>query len=141
MPQDPELELVRVAVAPEGAFGVLLSGGVPLGPVTLERTYPLSMTSPYGPQFVKIPAGHYLCRPTTFWHGGYKTFEVTGVLGHDRLLFHKLNTETESEGCIGIGQRFGTLGGIPAVLQSNLGFAQFLQAVPPSGFGLRVRQA
>lgn len=138
---EPELELVRVSVASQGAFGVLLSEGVPFGPVTLERTYPLSDERPNGPQFVKIPGGVYECRPTTFLRGGYGTFEVTGVRGHSRLLFHRLNTETESEGCIGVGQRFGTLGGVPAVLQSALGFAQFLQAVPPGGFRLKVRQA
>lgn len=137
----PELELVRVAVAPQGAFGVLLSEGVPLGPVTLERTYPLSDQVPNGPQFVKIPVGVYLCKPTFFVNGGYTTFEITGVLGHDRLLFHIFNIESQSKGCVGVGQRFGRLDGVPAVLQSSLGFDQFLQAVPSAGFRLRVRQA
>jgi hypothetical protein len=135
------VELVRVCVAPQGAFGVLLRDGVPLGPVTLERTYPLSQTSANGPQFVKIPAGRYRCLPTRFLGGGYQTYEVTGVLGHSRLLFHRLNTETESEGCIGVGQRFGRYDDQPAILQSNLGFTEFWRSMPPTGFNLTVRGA
>ncbi len=119
------LELVRVSVAPEGAFGVLLSQGIP-SLVTLERSYPKDDADPRGPQFTKIPPGRYPCRRTYYHRGGYDTFEVCDVVGHSRLLFHKGNTELDSEGCILVGQRFDRWGR-PAVLESALAFAVFMQ--------------
>jgi hypothetical protein len=134
--------LVRVSVAPEGAFGVLLRGGIPFGPVTLERTYPLAESAPRGQQFVKIPPGRYRCERTRFIRGGYDTFEITGVVGHDRLLFHLGNVELDSEGCPLLGQRFGMLRGSPSVLQSGLAFAEFMASMGfRESFALEVRNA
>lgn len=129
---EPDLELVRVSVAPEGAFGVLLRGGVPFGPVSVERSYPVAESAPNGPQLVKIPPGSYRCRKTRYHKGGYDTFEVLDVQGHSRLLFHLGNLEDDSEGCVLLGQRFGMLRGRPGVLQSGLAFAEFYNA-----FGFR----
>ena len=112
-----------MSVAPEGCFGVLLVAGLPAGPVTLERTYPLSDSAPRGPQFVKIPPGRYHCVRTHFIRGNYSTFEVTGVTGHSRLLFHVANEESDVDGCIGVGQRFSRF----ALRESRLGFAEFMQ--------------
>jgi hypothetical protein len=123
------LELVRVSVVPEGAFSVVLIDGVPPGLVTLERTYATDELRPRGPQYVKIPAGHYVCRRTRFERGGYDTYEVTGVIGHDRLLFHRGNVEADSEGCILLGQRFGLVGGTAGVLESTIAFAVFMSLV------------
>ena len=138
----PDLELVRLCIAPEGAFGVLLLDGLPVGPVSLERSYPLVESRPRGPQFVKIPKGRYRCTRTKYYRGNYDTFEVTGVLGHSRLLFHAGNMEADSEGCILIGRRFGLLHGQPAVLESIRGFGDLmaLLANKPS-FDLMVRSA
>jgi hypothetical protein len=126
-----DLELVRVAVAPEGAFGVLLVDGVPAGPVTLERTYPIDELNPRGVQYVKIPAGQYPCVRTYFQRGHYETYEVTQVTGHTRLLFHCGNSEMDTEGCILVGQRFGkTLAWQqpqPGVLESRLAFGEFMR--------------
>jgi hypothetical protein len=127
-------------VAPDGCFGVLLIDGIPAGPVTLERTYPLAESRPGGPQFVKIPAGRYRCERTTFFRGGYESYEVTGVVGHSRLLFHQGNDEGDTEGCILVGSRFGWLGSRPAVLDSRNGFSEFMRlAHGRSGFDLLVR--
>jgi len=118
-----DLELVRVSIAPEGCFGVLLVAGLPAGPVTLERTYPLADSAPRGPQFVKIPPGRYRCVRSYFNGGRYDSYEVTGVTGHDRLLFHIANEESDLDGCIGVGQRFSRF----SIRESRLGFAQFMQ--------------
>lgn len=139
----PDLELVRVSVAPEGAFSVLLIDGVPAGPVCLERTYSVAESTPRGPQFVKIPPGIYDCRRTVFYRGGYDTYEVTGVVGHSRLLFHRGNAELDSDGCILVGRRFGFLGGTrAAVLESVEGFHDFMRLTwGRPAFALRVRNA
>lgn len=123
----PDLELVRVAIRAEGCFGVILIDHLPAGLVTLERTYAVDPADPCGAQYVKIPSGRYRCVATRFERGGYDTFEVTGVIGHSRLLFHRLNFEGESEGCIGIGLRSGWIGAKPVILNSREGFAEFIR--------------
>lgn len=137
-----DLELVRVSIDPVGAFGVLLAGGRPLGPVTLERTYPVAESAPRGPQHVKIPPGLYRCARDRYHRGGYDTYEIRGVAGHSRLLFHRGNVEIHSEGCVLVGQRFGLLDGELAILQSNLGFAELMAwAARRPEFSLLVRNA
>jgi hypothetical protein len=127
----PVLDLVRVTVIDEGAFGVLLRAGRPLC-LTCERTYENGK--------VKIPAGEYICRRTVFHRAGYQTFEVTGVAGHSRLLFHIGNTETDSEGCILVGSRFGRLNAKPAVIESARAFAELMWALHDTpAFTLRAR--
>jgi len=121
---------------------VLLRGGLPFGPVSLERTYPLAESAPRGPQFVKIPAGDYRCQKTRYHKGGYDTFEVKDVQGHSRLLFHLGNLEDDSEGCVLLGQRFGMVRGRPGVLQSGLAFAEFMANMGfRESFSLGVRNA
>lgn len=109
----------RVAKLDEGVFGAILHLGVPFA-VTLERSYGLDP---------KIPAGIYTCVATRYHRGGYPTFEVTGIDGHSRLLFHKANWETDLEGCVGIGEGFAVLDGRLAIAQSGAGFGEFMQKV------------
>ncbi len=78
---------------------------------------------------MKIPAGRYRCIRTIYQAHSYETFEITGVLGHDRLLIHIANEETDVDGCVGIGRRYGLLRGCPAVLDSCGGFADFMRLV------------
>lgn len=137
-----DLELVRVAIGEVGCFGVLVHRGVPIGQVTLERTWPVAESEPAGAQIVKIPAGKYVCKRTQFIRGGYETYEVTGVAGHSRLLFHRGNKETDSDGCILVGQKFSTRFGAPGVEMSALGFGEFMQwADGRPSFELEVRGA
>ncbi len=109
--------IVRVAIREEGAFGIFLCKGIPFG-VTLERTYDPDND-------VKIPPGRYICSRTLFFRGGYETYEVP-VPGHSRLLFHKGNVETDSEGCPIVAKSFGMFGGIPGVASSRIGFNEFM---------------
>lgn len=113
-----KLELLRVAVENEGAFGVLRLGGYPRL-VTLEHTY-------RDENAVKIPMGRTRCHRDFFHRGGYETFEIE-VAGHSRVLFHKGNIEKNSDGCVLVGARFGRLGGRAAILQSAVGFGEFME--------------
>jgi hypothetical protein len=117
------LQIRRVAILPEGCFGVLMQGGAPFA-VTLEATFPTAS----GIEIPKIPKGTYRCTKTVFHHGKpnpYETYEITGVLGHTRLLFHIANTERDLEGCIGVGRAYDPAG--PGILESRVGFGVFMQ--------------
>lgn len=126
---EADLELIRVSVREDGAFGVLQALRVPPGqpgiPIALccERTYPLADTA--SGQFIKIPAGRHRCTRSYYYRGRHETFEVE-VAGHSRLLFHKGNLEDDAEGCVLVGRRFGLLHGKPAVMESAEGFADFM---------------
>lgn len=130
-----QVQLVRLTVEPAGAFGLLVVAGQPF--VTCERTYDRSD----GAQYTKILEGRWLCKRSWFVRGGYVTFEVI-VPGHDRLLFHRGNTELDSEGCILVGQKFGEVEGKPAVLNSMSAWKLFeALTADMDGFELKVMRA
>jgi len=107
----------RVSKVEPGCFGVMLDErGWPFA-VTLERTYENLL--------VKIPSGTYVCTRTKYFKGGYPTYEIP-VPGHDRILLHVANVETELEGCIAVALKFGELNGRLAVLESSKGFECFM---------------
>ena len=111
-------QLKRVAIINHGAFGVLLSDGIPFA-VTLERTYDPGNT-------VKIGNGFHECTRSRYNKGGYDTFEIA-VPGHTRILFHKGNTELHSEGCVLVAESFAVFGDKPGVALSADGFAEFMK--------------
>lgn len=87
----------------------------------------------------RIPPGTYVCRRTVYHRHGIKTFEVTGVPGRSRILFHTGNTEEDTQGCILVGLRVGPLAVLDeetgerrqkiAVLNSKPAFDRFMAAL------------
>lgn len=73
-----------------------------------------------------IRSGTWDCRRDFYHKGGYETFELI-VPDHDRVLFHRGNSEDDSLACVCVAEKFGTLNGKIAVLESNEGFAEFMQ--------------
>ena len=114
------LELVRVAVGADGAFGVLVQDGRPRW-LTCERTFEDR------PERIVIPAGRWPCSRTVFMKRGYPTFEIH-VPDHERVLFHKGNTEDDSRGCVLVGLSFGEHQDKPAILESARAFEDFMGA-------------
>ena len=113
----PNFIVRRVSRIPAGAFGVMLHDGAPFA-VTLERTYE--------GERIKIPAGVYLCKRDFYHRGGYPTYEIP-LAGHDRLLLHKANVETELDGCIALAEQYSMFGAVPGVGNSKGGFDEFMQ--------------
>lgn len=87
----------------------------------------------------RIPAGTYVCRRTVYHRHGFETFEITGVIGRDRILFHPGNTEEDTDGCVLLGMRAGLLEVVDeetgerrrkmAVVESQRAFALFMEAL------------
>lgn len=111
------LTLATASIIEPGCFSVLLSeNGWPLL-VTCERTF--DDIRPV------IPAGVFTCKRRMFNHGGYMTHEITGIVGHADVLFHRGNVEADSLGCVLTGLTFGVLNGMPAVLSAAAGFERY----------------
>ncbi|MFA7520450.1 DUF5675 family protein [Shewanella sp.] len=110
------IRIVRVEKSEDGLIGVLTIDGKALC-FTLQP-------DPTDIHF-SIPAGNYLCKR---FHGAKwkDTFEII-VAGHKDLLFHILNVENESKGCIGLGEQIGELNGKRAILASGVAFSSFMK--------------
>ena len=73
-----------------------------------------------------IPAGQYACQRVQSPKFG-DTFEVQNVPNRTAILFHKGNITDDTHGCILVGEQFGTVNGVPGVLASAQGFAEFMR--------------
>lgn len=118
------LELLRVGQSPRGTFGVLRVGNVPFA-LTLERPWEDNT-----PGTSCIPAGRYECVRVRSPRFG-NTFEVTGVPGRSHILFHKLNTIEETQGCIGVGEEFSGTFDKPRIASSERGFLELMRVLAP----------
>lgn len=101
----------------KGAFGVIFDFAGKEFAVCLMRTFDPDNST-------VLNKGTYECTKTTFHEGGYETFEIH-VEGHTRVLFHKGNWETDSLGCVLLGEAFEELNGKDAIAQSGAAFAEF----------------
>ena len=85
--------------------------------VAVERTFEGGRTV--------IGNGVFTCKRDFYHKGGYPTFEIE-VQGHDRVLFHKGNKETDSTACVIVAESFSVLDGVTAVGDSKGGFGEFM---------------
>lgn len=114
------LKLIRRECKADGIFSDLCAeNGVKLYS-TLEHSYDCKP---------KIPNGTYTCvRGKHRLHGmteDFETFEITGVEGHQGLLFHWGNWQQDSSGCILLGlSRSGDM-----ILHSREAFADFMEGL------------
>jgi hypothetical protein len=122
------ITLKRIAMSEAGTFGVLVDGGLPFA-VTLERRWADNQAD-----VSSIPPGAYRCKRVASPRFG-ETFEVTGVPGRSRILFHKGNTVADTHGCVLVGEQFEG----PAILSSAKGFEEFMEKTRGAdGFTLHI---
>lgn len=97
---DERFCIKRFSENDKATYGVFCDNGVPFA-VTLELPWLNNQRS-----ISRIPAGTYKCERRMYHGGGYQTFEITNVPGRSNILIHKLNYIYETEGCIGVGEKF-----------------------------------
>ena len=114
-----ELKLKRVADNEDATFGVLINGNIPFA-VTLEPAWEDNKKG-----ISCIPSGPYSCKRVKSPRFG-DTFEILDVEGRTHILFHKGNSERNTQGCVLIAEEFGILNGKAAVLASGRGFTEFM---------------
>ena len=114
-----ELKLKRVADNEDATFGVLINGNIPFA-VTLEPAWEDNKKG-----ISCIPSGPYSCKRVKSPKFG-DTFEILDVEERTHILFHKGNSERNTQGCVLIAEEFGRLNGKAAVLASGRGFTEFM---------------
>lgn len=115
-------EIVRLESTPEAVLGALLLDG---------RLFCLTLEPPdlgNAPKVSCIPPGRYPCRAAASPRFG-RAVAVAGVPGRSGILFHAGNTAADTQGCILLGSRPGTLEGRRALLGSAEAMRAFLEAV------------
>jgi hypothetical protein len=119
------MRLVRVAQSLIATYGVLIQGSTPFA-VTLERPWLKNQEG-----LSCITAGVYECvrgqhRLASMDHD-FETFEITGVPGRSKILFHKGNVPEDSHGCVLVGEAFNPVLGKPGITESGHGFDELMQ--------------
>ena len=114
-----ELKLKRVAENEDATFGVLINGDTPFA-ITLEPSWEDNKKG-----ISCIPSGPYSCKRVKSPRFG-DTFEILDVEGRTHILFHKGNSERNTQGCVLIAEEFGILNGKAAVLASGRGYREFM---------------
>lgn len=114
MNEIPTLDILRFARDDHSLFGTITGyDGIPFA-VSLEN------------RAVAVPADIYEAEATIYHKHNYATFEIL-VPGRIRILLHKLNVYLESDGCIGIAEKFTTFKGVAGVGESDEGFSEFMK--------------
>jgi hypothetical protein len=84
-----------------------------------------------------IPAGQYECG--IYSSAKYpNVYQVLNVPGRTHILFHKGNTEKDTNGCIILGSHFDKLQGIRAVMNSGKTFKKFREIIGAKPFHLTI---
>lgn len=128
------LTIARFAYSPLGTFGTLTLPTSGITIYTVERRWLDNK-----PRISCIPEGVYICKPRTYFRGGYPAIEITDVPGRSDVLFHKANVPSDVMGCVGVGMSLGALKTEWAVLESGQAWDRFM-AECGKGFELTITQ-
>ena len=116
------LILKRSRIDDSGAYGALMDESDGHVCFTLSHTYQ-GLGGLWRP---KVLPGVYVCVRGTHQLEGhtepFETFEITGVVGHNNILFHCGNVENDSSGCELLGLEVDG----NSILKSLLAFNSFM---------------
>lgn len=117
--------LTRTDFLDHGIYGELHQEDGTFIAYTLEHAYQTDA----GDWAPKIPPGTYTCvlgphRLLSMTHD-FDTYEITGVEGHSKLLFHDGNYNHDSDGCVLLGSAVNFM--LHMITQSKVAFGKFLQ--------------
>ena len=120
----PDFTLTRKQFRSDGIFSELCDKNGNIVAQTLEHSYD---------NLPKIPNGTFKCvRGPHRLHNmteDFITFEITGVEGHENLLFHWGNYNKDSEGCVLLGAADAMVGDIEMVTSSQATFKAFMASL------------
>lgn len=105
----------------EPTFGVLMNDENQQIAVTLELPWKDNL-----PNESCIPAGVYQCVRYHSPERGYDVFLLENVPGREAIEIHIGNTVHDTDGCLLIGTRYGTVNNVPAVVSSGSAFMRWM---------------
>jgi len=117
--------LKRISLNRNGTYGVLLHEFQPGAFQPFAVTFELQWNDNTR-NISCIPKGQYLCERYSSTKYA-DTFQVKNVPGRSYILFHVGNTQSDSEGCILVGEQFEKVLGKEGVASSKDGFGEFLE--------------
>ena len=109
------LTLQRQPSTDQGTFGQIFRDGKQIA-VTCEPIDP-------------FPVGLYLCIP----HNGPKfqnVWEITNIPGHTAILIHNGNTINDTHDCVLVGDTYGIVNGLKAIMNSMLTLDKLRESLP-----------
>lgn len=126
-----DMFLIRTSFEADGIFGRLLQSNGSQLAVTCEHSYPCGEGfEELNGWSVKLPAGQYTCvrgmHRLAHMAEPFETFEIMGVPGHTNILFHVGNYNSDSEGCVLIGQSVVKMDGVSMITNSRIIFAKLM---------------
>ena len=120
----------RVANSEDGVFGCIVYENKPFA-LTLELPWKDNRR-----RISCVPSGTYKCKRVDSHRFG-NTFEITNVPGRSHILFHKGNTDSDTAGCVLVGEQFGDIKGDSGILSSKAGYNEMMGIMKDeSGFRL-----
>jgi Family of unknown function (DUF5675) len=127
------ITLRRISQGHNPVHGVLVdSSGLPIC-LTLENLWLDNQVS-----ISCIVPGDYKVKQQDSPRFGPNMWTLQNVPGRTHILIHWGNTAKDTRGCILVGDRFGTLSGEPAVLNSRNTYAALRDRIGPEDFDLRI---
>lgn len=105
----------------EPTFGVLMTDEHHKVAVMLELPWKNNL-----PDESCVPAGSYTCVRYRSPKRGYDVFLLNGVPGRSAIEIHIGNSVHDTDGCLLIGTRYGTVNGVPAVTGSGAAFQSWM---------------
>lgn len=122
-----DYKIVRGCSGPQGTFGIFSADNVPLC-ITCELPWLNNEDDTSC-----IPVGSYqVDRHLSAKFPLGNTWEILDVPDRTAILIHAANDPAELSGCIAVGQYFGFLNGLPAVLNSGLALSMLNIKLPDS---------
>lgn len=76
-----------------------------------------------------IPPGEYAAHRKLSPKRGIELFELDEVPGRSNIEIHVGNTTADTEGCILLGTKFGTVNGQAGIVESRVAFKQWMDAL------------
>lgn len=114
------LQLVRESFRPDGIFSrLILEDGTQY--YCLEHSYDCKPKI-YDGEFTCVRGQHQLAHMSQ----PFETFEITGVQGHSNILIHVGNWNSDSEGCVLIGDGWADSPQGRMIVESRIAFTDFM---------------
>lgn len=101
--------IYRMPSTSQGTFGMWFIN---------EKPFCLTLERPSTGEYPCIPSGTYQCNRFQSPHNG-DCWLLEGVPGREMIEIHSANIYAQLAGCIAPGRRIGTLGEMPAILESK----------------------